>query len=103
MSAPVTERRLRKADLVAWEAWSAADRAWFAANPGWGYRLRRIAEAERVILRAAPASHVLVRQVHPGFRLRRPVVIAGDLPDEDPICERLDRGETVHVGPGGVA
>jgi hypothetical protein len=102
VSAPAS-RRLRKADIVAWERLSSADRAWFLANPGRSYRLRPIDEAERLILLAPAATHALVRQVRPGFRLRRPVVIAGTIPDLDPVLAKFDREDRIEVGPGGSA
>lgn len=101
--APVIGRRLRKSDILAWERLAAADRVWFRDHPGRAYRLRPIGEAERLILQAPSATHALVHQVRPGFRLRRPVIIAGTIPDLDPVLERFDREGRIEVGAGGTA
>lgn len=99
----VIGRRLRKSDIIAWERLSTADRDWFASNPDRQYRLRPITEAERVILQAPRATHTLVHQVRPGFRLRRPVLIAGTIPDVDAVLERFFREGRIEVSGGGVA
>jgi hypothetical protein len=60
-------------------------------------------EAERVVLSVPAATHAPVHQVQPGFRLRRPVLILGEIPDLDLVLERFDRGGTVRVCGGGLA
>lgn len=52
---------------------SAEDRDWFEAHPGEEYRMRPAVPGEFWPSDAAWITHVVVRQVLPGFRLRFPM------------------------------
>jgi hypothetical protein len=81
---------------------SADDRRWFAARPDRSFRLRKPAPRELEMLGGSGTSHVLVRQVEPGFRMRLAVLCEG-LPDCDAVLRRLWNDGAVYVPPGGRA
>jgi hypothetical protein len=85
------------------ERLSEADRRWFAARSSRSFRLRKPARRELEMLGGRDCTHVLVEQVKPGFRLRRPVLIIGGLPDSDTVLRKLAHDGFVHVGYGGTA
>ncbi len=53
---------------------SEGDRVWFELHPGEDVRLRPIIDGEFWPNHFDRASHVIVQQVRPGFRLRLPVM-----------------------------
>lgn len=72
--------------------WKADDRAWFATHPTRSFRLRRLHPGEFPTATLGNATHVIVRQLRPGFRDKH---LAGDacggadldaLPDSDAIA-----------------
>jgi hypothetical protein len=57
------------------------DREWFHSHPHRTHRIRRAIAGE---LPSVPPDHyVVVRQVHPGFRLRLPFDMAAPLPQDE--------------------
>ncbi len=75
--------------------WKDDDRRWFAAHPARGLRLRRLYAGEFPAESLGNATHVVVRQLVPGFRDKR---LAGDtrggldldaLPDSDNLAALL--------------
>jgi hypothetical protein len=54
--------------------WQTDDRAWFAARPGRGYRLRRSYEDETGVVRA---TWLVVKQVDEGARVKLPIQWSG--------------------------
>jgi hypothetical protein len=85
---------------------SADDRTWFATRPERRYRFRPRLPRE---LGAEDATHILVVQLFPGARLRKPVCWCGSSavpPDEDDQLARLAdliaRGELAYIYLGRV-
>jgi hypothetical protein len=85
----LTRRRDREAYLQA----ARDDAAWFAERPLRRLRLRKAVRAER-LLYGPPTTHMLVEQMQPGARFRRPAcwTIPGPLPDDDVVLGRLLAG-----------
>ena len=80
------------------------DAAWFRANAGQRLRLRPIQPVELATMGAPEATHVVVKQLWPGARMRRPATCRGEwLLDDDAVLERLFLGGTVVVHPEGRA
>jgi hypothetical protein len=94
--------KLPAKDRAALRRLSEDDRRWFEARPGREFRLRKPAPRELGMMQAQGASHVLVRQVQPGFRMRLPM-LCSNLPDVDPVLRRLWNEGAVYVPLGGRA
>lgn len=60
--------------------WQADDAAWFRKHPKRCFRLRTITFAEFPRGLAAAFTHVIVCQITPGYRQRRPVNVTGHPP-----------------------
>ena len=92
--------KLTARDRAALRQLSEADRRWFECHPDREFRLRKPAPRELSMMQAQGASHVLVRQVQPDFRMRLPM-LCSNLPDVDPVLRRLWNEGAVYVPPGG--
>jgi hypothetical protein len=59
--------------------WREDDRAWFEAHPDRSHRVRRAYPRE-----CPGCSHIAVRQVQEGKRLRQPIILPDDMPEDAP-------------------
>jgi hypothetical protein len=57
------------------------DDDWFRSHPHRSHRIRRLIPGESP--GASMQRYIVIRQVKPGFRLRQPFDVVGELPDEE--------------------
>lgn len=67
------------------DSWKRDDEQWFRRNPKRSHRARPLVDGEWPTLRASSAAFIIVRQLAPGVRARRPIILPPwlELPEDD--------------------
>ncbi len=94
--------KLPAKDRAALRRLSEDDRRWFERHPDREFRLRKPAPRELGMMQAQGSSHVLVRQVLPGCRMRL-AMLCINVPDVDPVLRQLWHRGVVYAPEAGRA